>query len=369
MKYKNLVAAAAATAIAGLASMAAAEEITYNTFMPPLATETTEAQEFFEELAGITDGKLTGRVFVGGQMLGGQATLGGIRDGVVDAGFIVPTLNSSEIPHVAMLPELLPFAKDFWAATGATNETMMVGCKECREDLDRYNAVWLGGHGASPWHLMCTSEITRFDDLSGKKIRVTGGFATRMINALGAVAVALPASEIGAALQQGQVDCAVGNLAWLNTLSLIDSVKGIVDQPVGSYHGLGEFIFNKSALAKLDDEQRSALFALIPKRIAQITKTYADQEVEARAAAEAKGIVFWNPDDAYNSAMDDFRAGELDAVASDIVQLGGSQDARAIVQAHVDRLKKWNDLVKDVKGDTEAFTKLLEDEVFSKIQQ
>lgn len=369
MKYTNLLGALTAAALTGFVSTAVAEEIKYNTFMPPMATETTEAQEFFEELAEATGGKLTGQVYVGGQILGGQATLGGIRDGVIDAGFIVPTLNSSEIPHVAMLPELLPFASDFWAATGATNETMMIGCAECREDLERNNVVWLGGHAASPWHLMCTSEIQKFDDLAGKRIRVTGGFAARMIDALGAVSVAMPASEIGPALSQGQVDCAVGNLAWLKTLGLIDSVKSIVDQPFGSYHGLGEFVFNKDSYAELDDEQRAALLSLIPKRIAQITKTYADQETEARAAAQEKGIIFWTPDDAFNTAMENFRAGEFDAVANDIIHFGGSQNAREIVQAHVDRLRKWNDLVKDVKGDTEAFAKLLDDEVFSKAKQ
>lgn len=369
MKSGTLLFALAGVALALQSASVAAEEITYNTFMPPLATETTQAQDFFTELSEATGGKLGGNVFVGGQMLGGQATLGGIRDGVVDAGFIVPTLNSSEIPHVAMLPELLPFASNFWAASGATNETMMLDCAECIEDLDRQNTVWLGGHAASPWYLMCSSPVREFGDLAGKKIRVTGGFATRMIDALGGVAVSMPASDVGPALQQGQVDCAVGNLAWLDTLGLIDSVKGIVDQPIGSYHGLGEFIFNKDALSRLGDAERQTMMSLIPKRIAQITETYAQQEAAARKAAEEKGITFWKPDEAFNSAMEKFRSGELDAVAKDIVSQGGSQNAREIVQSHIDNLEKWNGLVEGVEGDPEAFAALLEKEVFSKVKQ
>ncbi|AJE47689.1 C4-dicarboxylate TRAP transporter substrate-binding protein [Celeribacter indicus] len=357
------------TAVAGAATAAGADNLRYNTFMPPLAIEATEAQAFFDGLAEETDGGLETQVFVGGQMLGGQATLGGIRDRLVDGGFIVPTLNSSEIPHVAMLPELLPFADNFWAAAGATNETMMLNCEECIADLERQNAVWLGGHAASPWYMMCARPIDEFADLSGKKVRVTGGFAVRLVNALGAVPVALPASEVGPALQQGQVDCAVGNLAWLDTLGLIDSVRGIVDQPIGSYHGLGEFIFNRDTVDGLDEANREALLAAIPGRIAQISKTYADQEASARAAGEEKGIVFWQPDEAYNAAMEEFRAHELEAVANDIVQLGGSENAQEIVQQHIDTLERWNGLVQGVEGDVEGFTALLEQEIFSKLER
>ncbi|MBN9888290.1 TRAP transporter substrate-binding protein DctP [Salipiger abyssi] len=368
-RLQKLIGLFAGTAIVGMASAASADRLMYNTFMPPLAIEAVEAQAFFEDLSETTGGDLSAQVFVGGQMLGGNATLGGIRDGVVDGGFIVPTLNSSEIPHVAMLPELLPFADNFWAAAGATNETMMLNCAECIADLEHQNAVWLGGHAASPWYLMCAEPIEQFSDLSGRKIRVTGGFAVRLINALGAVPVSLPASEVGPALQQGQVDCAVGNLAWLETLGLIDSVRSIVDQPIGSYHGLGEFVFNKGSVDRLDPANREALLSKIPGRIAQITKTYADQEASARTAGEEKGIVFWQPDDAYNEAMEDFRSRELDAVAADIVKLGGSADAEAIVRQHIETLERWKGLVADVEGDPEAFAELLEREVFSKLGQ
>lgn len=354
-------------AVASTASVASADQLTYNTFMPPLAIEAVEAQEFFKDLSETTGGDVGAQVFVGGQMLGGQATLAGIRDGVVDGGFIVPTLNSSEIPHVAMLPELLPFADNFWAATGATNETMMLNCEECIADLDRQNSVWLGGHAASPWYLMCADPIEEFSDLTGRKVRVTGGFAVRLMNALGAVPVSLPASEVGPALQQGQVECAVGNLAWLQTLGLIDSVHTIVDQPIGSYHGLGEFIFNQRSLDEMVAANREAMISKIPERIALITKNYADQEIAARKAGEEKGIVFWTPDDAFNSAMEDFRATELEAVASDIVKLGGSADAEAIVAKHIETLERWKGLVDGVEGDVEAFTALLEQEIFSKV--
>ena len=71
---------------------------------------------------------------------------------------------------------------------------------------------------------------------------------------------------------------------------------------------------------------------MIPKRIALITKAYADQEIAARAAAEKRGIAFWKPDDKFDAAMKTFRAGEVEAVAKDITKLGGAADAKPIVE-------------------------------------
>ncbi|MDX3895563.1 C4-dicarboxylate TRAP transporter substrate-binding protein [Pusillimonas sp.] len=368
MKLTYVLKLAATAAAMCLPMLGATQTLRYNTFMPPLAIETKGIQEFFAELKTATDGRVKGQVFVGGQMLGGQATLSGIRDGVVDGGFIIPTLNASEIPHVAMLPELLPFAADFWAATGATNETIMLNCDECKQDLANYKAVWLGGIGASPWHMMCRQPINGVDDLKGKKVRVTGGFAMRMISGLGATAVALPASEIPAAMQQGVIDCAVGTLSWLNTLGLINMVKGVIDEPFGSYHGIGQFVFNQASLAKLSPEDRKTFMSLIPKHLAKLNEAYAADERKAREVAVKKGISFWKPDAQFDEIMDAFRQKEPGAVARDIVSQGGSADAERIVREHIDTLEKWQKLAADVEGDPEAFASLLDREIYSKPQ-
>lgn len=368
MKIKQLAKLALAVTALSIPMLGATQTLRYNTFMPPLAVESKGIKTFFDELKTATDGRVKGQIFVGGQMLGGQATLSGIRDGVVDAGFIIPTLNASEIPHVAMLPELLPFASNFWAATGATNETIMLNCAECKQDMDRYKSVWLGGIGASPWHMMCRQPINSVDDLKGKKVRVTGGFAMRMISAFDATAIALPASEIPAAMQQGVIDCAVGTLSWLNTLGLINMVKGVIDEPFGSYHAIGQFIFNKASLAKLKPEDRKILMSLIPKHLALLDSAYAADEAKARKAAADKGISFWKPDARFHEIMAEFREKEPKAVAQDIAAQGGSADAEGIVRQHIATLQRWEKLVADIDGKPDAFAELLEREVYSKVQ-
>ena len=151
-----------------------------------------------------------------------------------------------------MMPELLPFADDMWAAAGATNETAMLGCPECVKDLAKYKSVWLGGHAASPWYLMCASPIASYlrhrgqEGARDRRLRLPDDRGPRRGRRLPIGDRHRPPRS-----SKRQIDCAVGPLTWLTTLGLIDSVKGVVDQPLGSYHGLGEFVFNTDSLARI----------------------------------------------------------------------------------------------------------------------
>lgn len=367
ISLRTIVLAVSLTCLANMTGGAQAQSLRYNNFMGPRSPEVIYTKKFIKELQTVTNGKLRGQVFAGGQLLGGRASLGGVRDSIVDAVFIVPTLNSSEIPSIAMMPSTLPFADNFWAASGASNETPMLNCPECKDELAKQNAVWFGGYAASPWYLMCRNPINSADDIRGKKVRVTGGFATRMIASLGAVGVSLPPGDIAPGLQQGQIDCAVGNLAWLNTLGLINTVKTIVDVPLGSYHGLGLFVINRKSLDKLGASEKEAFIKLVPKYVELITREYEDQEMKARAAAEKKKIVFWKPSKEVLDALAKFRQGEMKALVAEM-EKNGAKNAKANLEKHLATLKRWVPIAEKTRRTPGAFAKALWDEVYSKIK-
>jgi len=351
------------------AAPAGATSLKYNNFMPPKSLEAVYVDRFFKELKEKTDGAVTAQVLQGGQLLGGNATLAGIGKGVVDAGFIVPTLNPSELPNASMLPELLPFATNFWAATGASNESLFFTCPDCAADYEKQNTEWLGGYSASPWYLMCRDPLNSLADMQGRRVRVTGAFATRMIAALGGVAGNLPPGEIGPALQRRQIDCATGNLAWLTTLGLLETVTTVVDYPLGSYHGLGLFVFNRDSLKKLPADQKAAVMDLIPTYLAAITQGYADQEAEALAAAKQKGITFWKPSDDFVSAYETYRKAEVDAVAQDM-KARGVENPKPEIEAHLAALDKWNKLAEQNKvHDAASLEPLLRSEIYDKLNK
>lgn len=338
----------------------------YSTPMPPLSVDTINAQEFFKELGEKTDQRVKGKVYSSGQLVSANSTLSGIQNGVVDGGFIIPTTHVSEIPTINILPELFAYTENPWAATGATNETIMHNCPDCLAELDKINVQWLGGVATSPWYLMCGKPIEGIADIQNKKIRVSSGSSARLVQALGSSPVRLPGNQIPSALQQGVIDCAVGNLTWLKAMGLEDMVRGIVDAPIGVYHGVGQFIFNKNSLDELSEADRAVFNDLAVKYTAKLTQRYVNEHEENyKRAKESKKIVFWNPDDAFNKAIAQYIENETANIAADIIKIGGSGQSADIIAKHIETLKKWDDRTKPADFDFDRFNEDLKTQVFA----
>ncbi len=180
------------------AGAAQSAELRYSMFQPPRTIEGVIIGDFLEELGEKTEGRVTGKQFPGGQLLSGPATLKGIKDGVADMGFIVLSFTLGELKHANIVADLQLYAVDPYVAAGAANETIMADCKECTADFVAQNSLYLGGHAATPWQLMCRQPIGGLADLAGRKVRVTGAWATRLASSLGMVSVQLPGTEIAA---------------------------------------------------------------------------------------------------------------------------------------------------------------------------
>src|SRR3989304_7072106 len=137
------------------AGAAAAKEIKFNLFQPPRTIEGRLYTEFFDELSKPTNGGLTGKGFAGGQLLNAPGTLKGVKDGVVDGGFVVPSLNLGELKHIAMIPDMLPWVSNSHAAAAAGLETILVDCEACKKEQQDLNVWFFGGHGPPSWNIMC----------------------------------------------------------------------------------------------------------------------------------------------------------------------------------------------------------------------
>lgn len=361
---KLILGAVAALSLLDL-THAAARELKISNWLPPRSIEGRMHDQFAKDLAKASNGSLTGRVFHGGQLLGAGATLSGIRDGVVDAGFIVPTLYASELKHAVVVQNLLPYAIEPMAAAASAVETTVIDCPECQGDYTRSNSVYLGGHGGSAWNLMCTNPISSLNDIKGKKVRVTGRSATRMVAALGMVAVNLTPAELAPALQGGQIQCALGYKAWLIDYSLLDTIKTVVDFSLGTYSGLGLVTMNKRTFESLAPAERKALLDLQPEYIVRGVEMYVEQDKLAVERGTAKGVKFVEASPDFTAAMERFRAGDTPNVVAEL-KSQGVNDAENLVQRHLAMLDKWNKLVKGEGSDRAGYIRLLQREIYAK---
>ena len=366
MELKKIAAALAGVSLAAaLAGPAAAADWKYNNWMPPKALEGQMLPKFADEIEKVTGGGLKMKVFSGGQLLDARATLGGIRDGVVDVGFIVPSINASDLPHVAMIPDLLPFARDGFSAAAAADETIMVNCPECQGDFRKSNALWLGGFGTTEWNLMCAKPIKDLADLKGRRARVTGGMATRMITALGGVGVNMNPPDIGQALSKGQIDCTFGPIDWMQTLRLKDVVTTVMDYNLGQFHGLGWFVVNRKSFDALPDAQKTALLDNMAGWSTTYTDAYVERAEKIVADLKAGGVTFWKPTQDIVDALDAYRAKEPGHVAADMKQRG-VENPEKLIQDHLAALKKWEKIVDDAGRDPAKIADAMRREIYAK---
>jgi TRAP-type C4-dicarboxylate transport system substrate-binding protein len=342
-----------------------AKELRYNMFDVPRSAPTQVVTKFFEDLKKESNGEITTRIFTGGQLLNAPATLKGIGDRVVDAGFVVPSLNQGQLKYTNVVPDLLPFVTDSMVAALAGVDTPIVGCAGCQAEFKAAKVVWLGGFGPDPWHLMCREPINKADDLKGRKVRVTGASPTRLARQLGMVPVQLPPTEIATAFQGGQIDCACGPLIWLRDYALWDIAKSVVATPFGVYGGLGSFTFNVDTFASFTAPQRALMLELMPDSVVNGTRLHLLVADEARKGALAKGVAFWTPDDEFNKRVTEFRKSEIGNLAADMSKRGVA-DAESVIKLHLANIEKWKEKVEAIGDNPGRLIDELRKEVYAK---
>ena len=195
---------AAAVMLCAFLSAADAEPITLrlHTFNSPNALSVRSflvpwARELEERSGGTVRVQVYPAMQLGGKLsdLYGQA-----RDGVVDIVWTSPGYSPGRFPLTEVFE--LPFV---CSGAEATSQAMMEFYRKWMQD-EYSDTVPLVFHTTAPAHIHTTNRpIRRLEDLSGVKIRVPSHASAATIEALGAVPVGMPVSDVYEALSRGVV--------------------------------------------------------------------------------------------------------------------------------------------------------------------
>ena len=186
-----------------LAAPASAEtELNLANFIPtrhPMNAKVFEP--LAEEIASISGGDLTIRIFPSGELgAGPQRQFNRVVTGVADIGFGLQGYTSSQFPRtlVAELPGLFPTPE-------AAVETLWNKFDLIAEDYAKTKvlAVWVN---SSAVLLTRDRSVEKVEDLAGLTIRAPSAIGAKVLEAWGANAVTMPAPEIYNALQTGVID-------------------------------------------------------------------------------------------------------------------------------------------------------------------
>lgn len=202
MNIKLCLSAAALAASSFFAGPAAAEELSVATFIPPQHHVNSVLFKWFgEEIAERSDGSLTLRVYPAGQLGAGPVQqYKRVVEGVADITFGVQAYTPAIFPRSMLI---IPPGK---ATTGAEATERLLSVFDEHLASEYEDVKLLGIFTVAGSLLASTSDVSTMDGLKGKKVVPFGAMTTPIFEALGAVPVQMPVTEMYTGLSTGTID-------------------------------------------------------------------------------------------------------------------------------------------------------------------
>lgn len=255
-KKPALVAGAAFAFVAATAAPSLAETLKLAHFVPPAHVVTSSVVDpLVEGVAADSNGDLTIQVYPGGELgAGPMEQYVRALQGVADITWGLPGYTSSQFPKsmIVEMPNAIP--------DGMTGYDMLWNAYDAGKLSDEFPgtkplAIWASEPSV---FIMKDHEIRSPDDLKGLKIRVSGTVPGRLMSALGATPVQMPAGEIYNALQTGLIDGVVTGMSAVNDFKLDEVANSYsIGAPLG--HIMFYLVMNQNSYDSLSDDQKAAL--------------------------------------------------------------------------------------------------------------
>jgi TRAP-type transport system periplasmic protein len=313
-------------------------------------------------------GDLTIKLFTGGALLGPRAATQGVRDGVVDIGYVIVGYHPAEYPYLgAFANDLSGIGVDPVAVTAATTEWVMLHCPACQKDFEAQGNIFTGASAVPGMVIMSKVKINKLEDAKGLKIRSNGSFWDEFIKSLDAVPVNVPSSEQYEALNRGIVEAVIHVPSSMKTYSLWDMAKDVTLLNFGVYRSINTFAVNPATWRSLSAEQRRIILTSAMDANLDIAYGYGLTGADALEGSRKKGISIHPPGSDLKAKIDDF----IKKANADAVQLGKTKykiaDADQVVATVMQLTDKWQRIWEEVGGNLDKFKARAQQEIIAKV--
>jgi len=356
-------------AVLALAAPAHAAELVYGSWTPAQEYQNRVAMpDVIKMIDADTKGAVKWKLIPGAQIADGKTTFTAVKDGLMQAGLGIVTYVPNAMPSVYAIYSTLIFGEnDPVAATLAALETIYLHCPSCIEEAKKYNAVILGGWVSSSYVLACSQPLKSLADLKGKRVRATGGNAD-MLKHAGMVPVGATLVEAVGLLQRGGLDCQHGVVDWLRTFGYADVAKYVMDYPLGMSGPAIGFLMNRDTWTSFTPDQKKAhakAAAWLTAKMA-IGNFLISNEASLETIKKDKGVQVVEVGKAFDSIPAQFRAIQRETN----IETGkkfGVKDPAVLIDTYEKAVDKWRVRSKDIGRDIDKFAKVIEDEIFAKV--
>lgn len=249
----------------------------------------TVKADFAEDVAGLTEERVTFKIYPGGALGGPKETYDNIVNGVMDVGWGLQGYNAGKFPTHAVLQ--LPFmAEGNGASLSVVAQKLYDTFPEIQKEYSDVKPLWF--HSADPYMIVTKGKAVRsFEDVKGLKLRTPSVEGSAMIESWGATPVSLPAPEIYDAISKGVIDGGVLPIAAIKDFNLFDVVDYVT---YGNYvTSLFYVVMNDKSWNKISPEDQAKIEEQLGVPMAQKAGEAFDAQKE-KSLAESKeaGIEF-----------------------------------------------------------------------------
>ncbi|MCA2012151.1 hypothetical protein LCM17_11700 [Cereibacter sphaeroides] len=333
----------------------------YGDFASPSEPRTEGAvKPWLEALQEASGGSITTEYIGAGAVVTARNTLSSLEDGLVDGALVAAIYQPSELPVSSLLVNIGAQMTDTLASTGALTEALLLGCPECRTELEGYNVQTLGSWAMPSYSLLCREPIQTLADAEGLRIRASGHMVT-LAQAIGATPINLTITETFEALQRNQADCTFGSIVWMDSLSLGDVVRNIVRVDAGAVVTTSIFNVRRDLWQEMDEATRQVFLDTVPAAVAN--NAFAYIAADERVLSEGYNVV--TPDADLNDAIRAQAQTDI-AGAVAVAEAAGVANAQEIVDNFLPLYQRWYDLTRSVETAAD-FEQLLRTEIYANV--
>jgi TRAP-type C4-dicarboxylate transport system substrate-binding protein len=310
-------------------SLAAGVEINVATAYPADSFHTVNLQQYADDVAKATEGKVVLKVHPGGKLLKPTEIYTGVRNGKAEAGEVIMSSLSKEYPLLGIdaLPFIVsgyPDARRMWDISRPAVEKV------------------LSGHGlqllyAVPWppqNLYSKREIATMKDFKGLRMRSYNHATERISELVGATPVTIQVVELTKAIAEGKLDMmltssstGVDTKAWTNLRHYYQ---------VNAWLPKNMVFISKKVFDGLDADTKKKLFdaARIAEQRGWRLSENTDREFEAQLVANKVNV----------SSVDPFIRRYLDRIGENLarewLKQAGQDELNILLKYTTDRSMK-----------------------------
>lgn len=249
------LAAATALGLGISVQTVAADELSVATFLPPQHhTNTGMFTWFGEEIEKRSNGTLTMKLYPAGQLGAGPVQqYKRAVEGVADITFGVSAYTPALFPKtmLGILPGTSETADDSTRAIWASFDQHLA---------DEYEDVKVLAVGTVAGNLLAsTRDVSTMDGLKGAKIVPFAAMTTPIVEALGAVPVQMPVTEMYTGLSTGTIDATTASYNNITAPWNFWDVSSYIVENVPTTFAVTYAVMNKERYLSLSDEHRAII--------------------------------------------------------------------------------------------------------------